>query len=189
MSIPIIKLFKESFQHVWKHRLEWTKVGFAPFIIWVLGLLPIVVVLSVLKVSPNAVSSYTENWRLLFSILAIIIFFLTSIIALTSTYINCSRYAALREGGDCWWTLHLNRRFMKLILYGIFIIILGGIYLSISFSLYVGTIYLFGSMIPAVMVGLFLALLAIYLYYRVGLSFLLIALDHKKPMKLSWYLL
>ena len=39
LSIPIIKIFKESFCHIWQNKLSWLRIAFLPIVLNIVGFL------------------------------------------------------------------------------------------------------------------------------------------------------
>ncbi len=197
MSIQVMNIFKEGFKNVLEHKLEWFRVAFAPIVIWVIGsIIMLVAYWSVgesLWAPPdgatqvNAMQDFGQYPFVL--ILANVTHFITGIISMTCLYINGFRYGALNEGGNRWWTLNLDWRFIRLILYYILIIILATIYIGISAGITAGVLFAIGNAILPVILGIGFAVLGIYLALRIGLLFLLISLDDSAPLKSSWLLL
>jgi len=195
MTIQIMKIYKESFKNVWGHMLEWIRVAFAPFVVWALGFLFMAIVYwsegrwsydAFMNQMQGLQSPQEYTFLMGFSDF---VYNIAYFIALASIYINGFRYAILEEGGDRWWTLHLNRRLVKTILYYLLIMVLGGIYVAISGGIVFGAHILFESIVLDVVLGALFAIYGIYLMYRIILTFPLIAIDQKKPIRVSWRLL
>ena len=196
MRVPVFQILKESFCHVWKHKLEWIKVGFAPFVLWTIGAAFMglaywwschSVGLYEIFIAPPMKEVIGEN-----GFLSAFGNFLNSLIA-TIVYliffINGYRYVLLNEGGQRWWTLQLNMRLMKIILYALPLLLLRIICAFLAVMIIAGANYLFNNIILNMILGIFLGLSGLYLYFRIGLVFLLIATDKPKPLRTSWRLL
>lgn len=197
MSLPVMKIYKASFRDVRMNLLEWIRVAYAPLLIWALGFAFMgFVVWSVghsmelhhavmgKMIHPEKAG---ENWFLLG--FANFTYFIAYFVAVFSLYVNGFRYGVLHEGGKSWWNLHLNKRFVKMILYSFLIGILGGVYALLSASIIMLSEYLFASVAVNVILGGFLVLYGLYLMFRITLTFLLIAIDRSEPMRVSWRLL
>ncbi len=195
MTIEIMKIFKESFKHVQEHRLEWLKVACAPVIIWLVGVVFMSLVYwSVGLWSYEALLSQMQGEQVLggqpfIATFAHIVYYITYFIAIFSIYINGFRYAVLEEGGDHWWTLNLDWRFVKMILYSILIGILASIYVFITVGIGLGAHFLVGSIFLTSILGVLFVIYGIYLVIRISLTYLLIAIDQEKPIRVSWRLL
>ena len=195
MKIQIMQIFKESFKHVWSHMLEWLRVAFAPIIIFCSGLF----VLFMFSIAGGVVSSglttnnipaegLTPGGYFLLG-LGILVFSVTFVVGIVNLAINGLRYGVLSEGGKRWWTLRLDWRFWKLLVYYLLISVLTVIYALIAVGIVMGAESLFNSVVLNVILGTLFALFGIYLMIRIGLTFLLIAIDQKKPLRRSWHLL
>ena len=125
--------------------------------------------------------------------------YLISVCAYLLMTLNSYRYALLNEGGKQWWTLHLNGRFVKLVVYNFF-------YLLITVGIGVGAaILFFPSTITTTFMGLIVTgslglILGIacgivvifsvpYILLRLSLYPLFIAIDQPMPFRASWVLL
>lgn len=201
MNIKIIKIYKESFHDVWEHRLEWVKVAYAPLLIWALGLLFLAGVYATVGHSlelHEAMMGQVKSLELVgeekFLIgFANIVYMIAYWVATISLYINGFRYAFFREGEGHWWTLNLNKRFVKMILYGLLIGVLAGLYALITGGVIVGIFSLFEggalAVTLAVILGIFSGLLGLYLLFRLTLLFFFVAVDRDEPLQTSWNLL
>lgn len=196
MSIQVMSIFKESFKNVWAHRLEWVKVAFAPVVIFLVGSLIMFISywsvgqplwsLDALTEQAQAQISEANAFPVAFGNT---VYYIAQFIAMLSLYINGFRYAVLNEGGDHWWTLNLNMRFVKMFLYYILVILLFAAYTSIAVGITMGLHFGIESTTLTAIVGTFLALYGIYLFIRLSLTFLLVAIDHEVPLRTSWRLL
>jgi hypothetical protein len=195
MTIEIMKIFKESFRNVQEHWLEWLKVAYAPVIIWLIGFVFMALVYwSTGQWSYETLVSQLKGQQVLTEqpfivIFANVVYYIAYFIAIFTIYINGFRYAVLGEGGDHWWTLRLDWRFVKMILYTILISILVGIYVLIAAGIIIGIYFLINSVALSVILGILFTLFGIYLLVRIGLTYLLIAVDQIKPIRVSWNLL
>ncbi len=197
MKIEILQIFKESFKDVCAHKLEWMRVAYAPFTVWFISFLFMTLVywsegqsMWSQWASMNQPQQATQSTEPSFMmILANIIYYFAYLIAVVSVYINGFRYALLQEGGERWWTLNLNWRFVKMILYYILIALLAGIYIAVSIGIVVGAQAFIGSVALTVILGILLGLFGIYLMLRLALTFVLISIDRNNPLKTSWNLL
>jgi len=192
MSIQIMNIFKESYRDVRGNKLDWVRVAVAPVVIAIFGFL--FMLFAYLSAGqplfPDAANQANVMADSSFMvILGNIVHFLAVIISTVCLYINGFRYAVLHEGGDRWWTLNLDWRFVKFILYYILILILATIYLSISAGLAGGLYYGTENTALTVILGIALGVFGFYLALRIGLMFLLVAIDGEHPIRTSWALL
>ena len=207
MRIQIMKIFSLSFQNVWRHMVEWFRVAYAPLVILVVGLLFLGFTywyvgypLDLKQILMGNVNSFMEangtqpqpQSQLPPQPLVRVgqsVYFITHLIFGISIYINNIRYGVLHEGGRKWWTLNLNWRFLKMVLYALLLGILGGAYVLVSIGIGVGAHYLFASIPVDVILGAVFFIYGLYLLFRVSLYGVLIALDKPKPIRTSWSLL
>ncbi len=197
MHIQVMKTFKASFSNVWRHLLEWFRVAFAPLCILIFGLLFMVFaywysgmafqIQEVMMGNTLKVTEVTVSNPLMH--LAHSVYFITYFIFIFSIYINNVRYAVLHEGGTKWWTLHLNWRFVKMILYMLLISVLGGLYVSLAAGIVIGAHYLFASIPVDIILGTAFFVYGSYIAIRISLYNVLIALDKPHPLRTSWALL
>jgi hypothetical protein len=195
MKIEIMRIFRESFRNVHEHKLEWLRVAYAPIVVWFIGVVFMSLVywsvglwsydalVSQMKGEPSTVE------QPFIATFAHILYYITYFIAIFTLYINGFRYGVLGEGGDRWWTLHLNWRFVKMILYSLLIGILATIYILITGGIAIGAHFLVGSTALTVILGIVFVIFGIYLAIRISLTYLLIAIDQEKPIRISWRLL
>ncbi|MBY0292760.1 MAG: hypothetical protein K2W92_05690 [Alphaproteobacteria bacterium] len=197
MKIKIIPTLKESFKEVLDHKIKWGRVAFSPLFLWLLGL-AFMVSMHLLTGHPilpdyaliNPTSSIEHITEVPFLVsMANVIYYIIYIIAIFNLYINGFRYAVLHEAGDRWINLHFNRRFFKMILYSILIGLMAGLYALVVVGITVGIHYSFESIILNIALGTFFAIFGFYLIFRIGLTFLFIAIDQENPIKTSWKLL
>ncbi|MBY0501465.1 MAG: hypothetical protein K2P93_05630 [Alphaproteobacteria bacterium] len=197
MTLPVMKIYKESFRGVRMNLLEWIRVAYAPLLIWAVGFAfmgfsmwsvghPMELHHAVMgkMISPEKAG---EDWFLVG--FANFVYFIAYFVAVFSLYVNGFRYGVLHEGGKTWWNLHLNKRFVKMILYSFLIGILGGVYALLSAGIILLAEYLFASIAVNIVLGTLLALYGFYLMFRITLTFLLIAIDRSEPIRVSWRLL
>jgi len=217
MHIQVMKIFKTSFQNVWNHMLEWFRVAYAPLWIMMFGLLFMIFIywyvgypLEFQQLMMNGVNKLAEvnpsqlnpsqinppqinppQPRPLQPLIGLAhsVYFITHLIFAISIYINNVRYAVLHEGGKKWWTLNLNWRFVKMILYALLLSLLGGTYTLIAIGVVVGAHYLFLSVAADIILGTIFFIYGFYLLFRVSLYSVLIALDKPNPLRTSWKLL
>mgnify|MGYP001205393954 CR=1 FL=1 len=195
MTIQIMKTFKESFKHVREHKLEWFKVAFAPIMISVAGLVLAILFFIAAGIEANQIfegkveATNLDSFAKFLGVSGIVIYFICFIITIVSLYINGYRYAVLNEGGDQWWVFHLDRRFVKMILYSLLMILLLGVYLIVSVGIFGGAAYLFQNTALNIILGVVIGLYGFYLIFRLGLLFLLIAIDKQSVLKSSWHLM
>lgn len=197
MNIQIMKIYKESFHNVRSHKAAWLRVAYGPVLIWALGLLLLGVAYvseghsfelqKIVGIGTMEVQQIQEaSFFLTFSYITYNILYF---IATFSLYINGYRYAIFQEGSNEWLSLNLNMRFVKMVLYTIFVSILAGIYLVISIGIIWGAHSLVANMAVNVIVGILLALYGVYLMFRIVLFPVAIAIDRKEPLKVSWHLM
>ncbi|MBS0272698.1 MAG: hypothetical protein JSR85_08675 [Proteobacteria bacterium] len=196
MSIQVMRIFKESFKNVWEHRLEWVKIAFTPVVIFLAGALIMLVSywsagqpLWSLDVLTQQVEAQISEENALPIAFGNIVYYIAQLIAMISLYISGFRYAVLNEGGDRWWTLNFNKRFVKMLLYYILIVLLFVAYTGIAAGITLGLHFGLENTTLTAIVGTLLALYGIYLFVRLSLTFLLIAIDHDVPLRTSWRLL
>jgi hypothetical protein len=196
MKIPVIKVFKESFDHILKNMLSWVRLAFAPFVVLALG--------SLLQILIYAASGNMTHFDLAFFdqitdpklidqnnfiTLANFIPFISMCIMQYCIVINFYRYAVLDERGNDWWTLPLNRCFLKMVLYTFFFGILTWIYMLFSAGVFFIIQNFFENSAIDMITFILLAIFAYYLLCRIFLSFLLISIDDSEPIKTSWRLM
>ncbi|OJW53950.1 MAG: hypothetical protein BGO67_07750 [Alphaproteobacteria bacterium 41-28] len=195
MTIEIMKIFKESFRDAREHKLEWARVACAPVVIWLIGIIFMSLVYwsvglwsfdALVSQMKGESSSFEQPFIATF---AHVVYYITYFIAIFNLYINGFRYGVLGEGGDRWWALHLDWRFVKMILYSILIGILATIYILITGGIALGAHFLVGSTALTVVLGILFVIYGIYLALRLSLTYLLIAIDQEKPIRVSWRLL
>lgn len=195
MSIQIRKTFKESFRNVWHHKLEWLRVFFAPIAIYLVGFLFMSIAYWSTghpvwshEILTGQMRDYGDSGFLI--ALANAIYYITHIISIICLYINGFRYALFNEGGEQWWTLTLNWRFVKMILYYVLIILIVAVYIGIAVAITVGAHFGIGNVALTILIGTLLTLYGFYLIIRLAsLTFLLIAIDQTAPLKTGWHLL
>jgi len=200
MHIHIMKIYRESFGHVWHHALEWFRVAFAPTVVYLIGLFILLCSYAIggMGMTDAIMGQYgfmgpdgageSANAGFLAG-LGSIIYFIMNIIASYTIMVNGFRYGVFNEGGDHWWTLPLNMRFVKMFLYAILIGFLAILYFSIAGGITLGAHVLFESMTLNAILGIFFGIYGLYLLFRIGLTFLLVAVDQSKPIRTSWCLL
>lgn len=193
MKIPVMKIFKESFKDVKENKIEWLRVATAPVLVYLFGLIFMFSTYFLTGQHINYVESMTnptaetQNMTEMpfMVILGNAIYYILYIIIMINGY----RYAALKEGGDRWWTLNLNRRFVRLVLFSLLVALFAVIYVSIAAGIIIGAAALIENMAVNIILGLGFVLFGIYAFTRIGLAFFLVALDQTKPIRLSWALL
>ena len=200
MHIQIGHIFKQSFQNVWEHKLEWVRLAFAPLVIWALGILfmtlifwkigyPLAFHEAVLGQIPSITMDQPPSISiLLFGGLAKLIHEVFYWVALLSLMINGFRYGTLHEGGKHWWTLRLNKRFWKMLLYMFLIIILVSVYAIIGTLVVLGAQYFFENVFLDIALGALFILYGLYVFLRISLYGFLIAIDKTHPLRTSWHL-
>jgi hypothetical protein len=197
MYLPVMKIYKESFKDVRMNLLEWVRVAYAPLLIWAISFAFLGFVVwfvghsielhhAVLgkMITPEEAG---EDWFLIG--FANLVYFIAYFVAVFSLYVNGFRYGVLHEGGKTWWNLHLNKRFVKMILYSILVGILAGVYGLLSAGIILLAEYFFASVAVNIVLGALLILYGFYLMFRITLTFLLIAIDRNQPIRVSWRLL
>lgn len=191
-----MKIFTMSFQNVWNHMLEWFRVAYAPLVIFVLGFLFMIFTywyvgfpLDFKSAMMSYVNKETEFPTDPLIQLGNGVYFITHLIFAISIYINNIRYGVLHEGGKRWWTLHLNWRFLKMILYALVLGILGGAYVLFAAGIIIGAHYLLMSVAVDVLLGTVFFIYGLYLLFRISLYGVLIAIDKPNPIRTSWALL
>lgn len=195
MSIQIMKTYNESFSNATTHKTEWLRVAAGPLLVWALGLLFLILTyvasgapLDIQQIiAEQQYGAAIEEPGLL--IFGKIVYQIAYYIATISLYINGYRYAVLQEGGDQWFTLNLNMRFVKMLLFSILVGFLAVIYVAISAGLIIGAHSLFAHIGIDVILGILLALYGFYLMLRIVLFPVLISIDQREPIKNSWRLM
>lgn len=189
--IAIVNTFKESYKDVREHLPQWTRVFFAPFVVWVISFIFLGVGLylsgeldftSEGAAPQNGEGSLTSN---IFTLLHYIL----NIMAMLVLYINGFRYAALGERGDKWWTFSLDKRLVKMALYYFLIIILYALYALVAGGITVGSYFLVESIFLTGILGTLFVLGMIYLMTRLTLVFLYVAIDQKEALRASWHIM
>jgi hypothetical protein len=191
IMIAIVNTFKQSYKDVREHLPQWTRVFFVPFVVWVISFIFLGIGLyfsgeldftSEGAAPQNGEGSLTSN---LFSLLHYVL----NILAMLVLYINGFRYAALGEGGDKWWTLSLDKRLVKMVLYYFLIIILYALYALVAGGITVGSYFLNENFFLAGILGALFVLAGIYLMTRLSLVFLYVAIDQKEALRASWHVM
>ena len=187
MPIHIIKIIKTSLREVFHHKKEWIRLAFAPFIVWSATLLlsSLSTFYSPLLIISNSPFSVGEILALSSGGLHVLGYFVSTLIL----EINGFRYTVLGEKRNTWWVFHLNRRFVKLLVYVLLVQGIGTLYsLTTIFSL-MEIQAAYENLALTATSGIFLGLLACYLVFRLGFFKLLISIDTKAPLRESWHLL
>ena len=188
--IDVIKTFNANFRDYNSHILQWIKLGFTPFLIWLVGFFIMVFAFAATGESVTNMTSFllqngvTEN---IWIFLSAILYFTLFLLAVLGMHINGFRYLALGEGGNTWFTFPFDKRLLKILLYFLLI--------SIFMNIYVGSMILFGDFLfeitnstYLVIVSLvLLGILGIYLLTRLSLTFLYVSTDQEKPLRTSWH--
>ncbi len=196
MTIEIMTIFKESFKDVREHKMEWVRVATAPVILWLVGIL--ILALAYVSTGLPWISNIIENSmqgtqnfiEKPFSLtLADTIYHIFTFISTICLLINGYRYGFLKEGGDRFWTLKLNWRFVKMCLYYFLVLILTALYVAIAAGISIGIYFLVESVALSTILGVLFTLYGFYLIVRIGLTFFLIAIDRTIPIRISWRLL
>jgi hypothetical protein len=198
MKIQVINTFTHSFKDVRSHMLNWFRVGYAPLLIWAIGALVMGISYWSLGHSLDFHEALTGQLKSLDQVspedrslitLAHGIYYITTFIYTFAIQINGYRYGVLHENGTHWWTLHLNWRFLKLVLYsllvGILMVLYGGITGGLVWSLH----YAYANLGLDIALGTLFGIFGFYLLFRVALYTLLISIDKVKPLRTSWHLL
>lgn len=181
-----MKIFKNSFDHVFKNSIEWVRVAYGPIMVYIIGAFLSVLIYLLAGVDMAQGGGGMNSVGAFFGWL---VGFVTSWAAMLALYINGYRYAVLKEGGDCWWTFQIDRRLGKLLLYYLLIGLLSGLYIGISFGILMGSYYIFESVWFNFLLGFGFLVFGLYLLFRVTLTFLLVAVDVQEPLRTGWDLL
>lgn len=197
MRIKILKTYGNSFGNVKKHGLEWFRAAFAPLVLYTVGTVVLICFYVAAGISVDFAEIMTGQIQetqeaaqagVLVG-LGNFIYFILIAIAGFSLVLKGYRYGVLGQGGDRWWDLQLNMRFVKMFLYSILIGIFAAIYTSLTGGIIYGFHLLFESIAFDVLLGIFFLICGVYLGFRIALTFLLIAIDNVKPLRSSWHLL
>lgn len=194
MSIKVMEIFNGSIKNVRTHLMEWVRVGFMPLMIWVFGYLFMIAMyasagqLSLL--TGGLVGEPTGAEEITFSIiLGNAVYYIAYLIGMFNLYINGFRYGVLQEGGDQWWNLNFNMRFLKMILYTLLVGILSAIYVGLAIGIGFGIQTLTDLTVLTVIAGILLVIGGVYALIRLSLTFTLISIDQSQPLRKSWRLL
>jgi len=189
MNIQVIKTYKESFHDVLSHKMEWARAAYGPVILWAIGAILLGIglfssgyVIDIEKVMGDY-TFFLSNPFLTFSSAVFGIF---SFIALISIAINGYRYAILQESRI---TLNFNLRFIKMVLFGILVSILAGLYLTISGGIVMGAQSVFDNVAVSWILGILFALYGLFLFFRIVLYPVIISIDQSEPLRISWRLM
>ena len=187
MPIHITKTIKTSLREVWSHKKNWIRLAFAPLVIVGASLL-LVSLSAFYESTPDAPAAFfsVEGILVLFSK---IFYVLSLLIAVPILEINGFRYAVLGEKRNTWWTLQLNRRFIKFFIYNLLIQGANFLYFFVATFCLLQAHLFHQSIFLSTALGLALGLFAFYLFFRLGFFKLLIAIDKPSPLKESWHLL
>lgn len=187
MPIHIIKIIKTSLCEIWHHKKDWIRLAFAPLVI--VGASLLLVSLSAFYAStPDASAAFFSVERIL-ALLSGMFYFLSLLIAVPILEINGFRYAVLGEKRNTWWTLQLNRRFIKFFIYNLLIQGANFLYFFVATFCLLQAHLIHQSIFLSTALGLAAGLFAFYLFFRLGFFKLLIAIDKPSPLKESWHLL
>lgn len=194
MSIQVMEIFNESLKNVRTHLIEWVRVGFVPFMIWIFGYLFMIAMYAadgqLSQLTGGLVGEPTEVQELTFSIiLGNTVYYISYLIGMVNLYINGFRYGVLQEGGDQWWNLNFNMRFLKMILYTILIGGLSALYVFAGVGIGFAIQSLTDLTALTVIFGIFLFIVGFYALIRLSLAFTLISIDQSQPIRKSWRLL
>lgn len=186
-----MKIYKDSFQDVRSHGMDWIRVASGPVLLWIIGavILGITIGSSGVKMGLNSEITSDVFFASTSIMLAATLFYILAIVGGISLVINGYRYAVLRADGDRWLTLNLNVRFVKLILFGILVGILMGIYGAVSIGIVGGLHYLVKNITLDVIVGTILGLYLVFIFFRIALYQVAISVDHGAPLRTSWDLM
>lgn len=193
MPIQVMQIFRESLQNVRTHSMDWVRVAFAPLMVLLFGFL-FMTLMYWSSGQPIPMGSMADQQagvqELTFPIiLGNIVHFMTYIIGTFTLYINGFRYGILQEGGDQWWNLSLDKRFLKMILYSLLIVVLAVLYVLASFGIGFGIQTLGDMTALTVIFAILMVTFGFYALLRVGLAFALISVDQSQPIQKSWRLL
>src|SRR3990167_6452360 len=113
MPIQVMQIFRESLKNVRTLSMDWVRVAFAPFMIWLFGFLFMIAMYGVdgqfSVLTGNLMGQPAPVQELTFSIiLGNIIYYMAYFIGMFNLYVNGFRYGVLQEGGDQWWNLNLD---------------------------------------------------------------------------------
>ncbi|MBX9785958.1 MAG: hypothetical protein K2Y08_01345 [Alphaproteobacteria bacterium] len=189
--IAVTKTFKESYTDVRGHLLPWVRVAFTPFIIYLIGVISMVIGFYLsggvtLLIEQGAIQQTMEQTSASVGFLNVI-YQILYMLAILVWYLNGFRYAALGEGGDKWWNLHLNVRLWKMFLYQLLVIVLFVGYGAVAAGITVGSYLLTESVFLTAFLGTFFGLGFFYLIGRLSLVFLNVATDKKDALMTSWH--
>ena len=200
MKVPVVKIFKLTWNHLWTHKSQWMRVLFAPLILMIVGFILVAFAShaewDTLRLTlhraknlidePWNIKNYLqkEDYRTLITFWAAYgVYFL----GILQMMINTFRYAFLNEGGDRWWTLHFNKRLFKVALYVILYTSAGVSYFWLTTFIVssVWSLKLFGL---AIFLGVICPIALMYVWGRILLVDLSIAIDISRPLRNSWAL-
>lgn len=194
MSIQVMEIFNKSFKNVRTHSMEWIRVGFVPFMIWIFGYLFMIAMYAsdgqLSQLTGGLVGEQAEVQEITFSIiLGNAVYYIAYLIGMFNLYINGFRYGVLQEGGDQWWNLNFNMRFLKMILYTLLIGFLSAIYVGAAIGIGYAIQTFTDLTVLTVIAGILLVIGGIYALIRLSLTFTLISIDQNQPIRKSWRLL
>lgn len=196
MHIHILKIYGDSFGHVRKHWLEWFRAAFAPLVLYAVGTIALIFFYTAAGASVGFAEIMSGQIQATQGVemgvlvgLGNFIYFILTFIAGFSLILKGYRYGVLGEGGDHWWNLQLNMRFVKLILYSILIGIFVSIYFGITGGIVYGAHMWLENIALDVVLGVIFLIFGIYLAIRIALLFLLIAIDRPEPLRSTWRLM
>ncbi|MBL8676077.1 MAG: hypothetical protein JNJ47_01425 [Alphaproteobacteria bacterium] len=191
--IPIVSTFKESYKDVHKHLPQWTKVAFAPFVVWLIALASMGMALYLsgefnFTITQEGVLQNEPEGSLAGDFFSVVHYVLETLAAMV-LYVNGFRYAALGEGGDKWWAFPLNKRLVKMFLYYLLIVILIVVYSGGTAGITFASYLLIENIFLTVFLGTLSVVGLIYLATRLTLTFLYVSVDQKDPLRTSWHLM
>jgi hypothetical protein len=195
MNIQIMKTYNESFLNVRSHKMEWLRVASGPVLLWLAGFAFLVFAhavggVQIVDIHKSLTGGVmVEGHESALMVTANIIYQFAYGIAMISLYINGYRYAVLEEAGDRWFTFNLNRRFVKMFLYGLLVALFAVIYVAIAAGVIMGVHTLAANMGLDVTLGIIFALVGIFLLFRILLYPVVISLDQGEPLSTSWRLM
>ncbi len=199
-KIPVWQTFKSTLSDVWNHKLEWTRVVYAPMVLLVVAsYIAVACIITALQWTPAEGGGYPTRGELHYLYLGTAV--LIAIAAFLQLTIKSFRYALLGEDGNKWWSFPLKGRLLKLALYFMLFSCISGVLIGVPsglFLVYFTKVFIEGSLLdptsfiiltatPLLMTPLFIGVL--YVSLRLCFYNLFIAIETPQPFRSSWHLL
>ncbi len=173
--------FRESFRSFKGNRLSWFRLALAPAILLAIGFS--------IYLSIEIAHGLDERKLTFWTAVGNIIYMIFSFVGSGCLIINGYRYGILKEGGNKWWVLPLNKRLVRVILYILLIGLITVGFVLVGAGLVFAAHMMFENLFLNILLGTVVAIMAYYTKLRLTLTFPLIAIDKENPLRMSWQML